>query len=573
VRFDDQATVNPGRFLSALALEELTRHGLGLVIACPGGRNQPLLGAVAARDDLDVLRVVDERAAGHLALGWLRGQAAAGREPTMAVVITTSGSAPLLLAPALAEAQATGLPLVLLSADRPVELHGVGANQTLDQRTPLAPFARIQRHLECYADGTTPVDVLQSVAELAAGALAPSCGPAHLNLAFREPLAPDPEPLPTEWVDQIANWPDGRQPWAARPARASVPDDQLQRLRLDLTAAQRPVVWLAGLTSHQQRQAATALALTIGAPVVADIGSGARFQPEPLTRLRHAEFYPEALAPCDLVLQIGHQPVSLPLVNALSHARRWVVCDHPGRQDPARQGGEQLHATPDDIAGLVASGDPDWTRRLGDLDRAWARRLTAVIDDSDVFNEAWVVRQLLRQLPANHGLYLSNSLAVRVADTVVEQGQATILTNRGTSGIEGQLAQAVGAARGLDRPTVALVGDVTCQHDLGSLMLLAESGLPLLVLVLQNRGGAIFRRLAAQRHPQLLDPWLTAHHEVDLCAVAGAHGLHNRRVDQRGGLANALTDFLHHPEPTLLEAVVPADGHARLLVRLEEDTP
>ncbi|MEZ4386990.1 MAG: thiamine pyrophosphate-dependent enzyme [Candidatus Krumholzibacteriia bacterium] len=148
-----------------------------------------------------------------------------------------------------------------------------------------------------------------------------------------------------------------------------------------------------------------------------------------------------------------------------------------------------------------------------------------------------------------------------------------VTVNRGTSGIEGLLAQAVGTARGLRRPTVALVGDVTAQHDLGSLAIMADQRPPLLLMVLQNGGGGIFRRLAARRHPDLLDPWLTAHHRVDLCAVARAHGLFARRVDQRGGLSDAIAEFLQRPEPSLLEVTVPPDGHANLVDALTGGTP
>ena len=156
MKFDPQARVNPGRFLAALTVEQLRHHGLGLVVVCPGARNQPLLGALAAREDLERRIAVDERAAGHLALGWLRGRAAAGLPPALAAVVTTSGSAPLLVAPALAEAQAMALPLVLLSADRPAELHGVGANQTLDQMSPLHSLVARQFTLACHPGGTAP---------------------------------------------------------------------------------------------------------------------------------------------------------------------------------------------------------------------------------------------------------------------------------------------------------------------------------------------------------------------------------------------------------------------------------
>lgn len=273
------------------------------------------------------------------------------------------------------------------------------------------------------------------------------------------------------------------------------------------------------------------------------------------------------------MLQLGHLPVSLSTARALTGARRWLVCDHPGRQDPRRQGGVHLRA---DMATLHralgdqplrADPDQDWLDALTGAQTAWRERLAVAIDQGEGLSEAWAVRELTRRLHDDHGLFLGNGLPVRHVDTLADVAVPgpLVTSNRGTSGIEGLVAQAVGTAQGLGRPTVALLGDVTTQHDLGSLSIMAEQRPPLLLMVLQNGGGGIFRRLDARRHPHLLDPWLTAHHPVDLCAVARAHGVFARRVNQRGSLANALTDFLRRPEPTLLEVVVPPDGHADLM--------
>jgi 2-succinyl-5-enolpyruvyl-6-hydroxy-3-cyclohexene-1-carboxylate synthase len=582
--FDPRDAVNPGRFLSALVIDELRRHGLGLVVACPGGRNQPLLGAIADRPELEVRRVVDERAAGHLALGWLRGRLARGDQPTLAVVVTTSGSAPLLLAPALAEAEASGLPLVLLSADRPAELHGVGTNQTLDQVTPLRPLTRGQFTLPCHDGGAIPRDVLAATAEAARLALGPPCGPVQLDLQFREPLAPDPAPIPAAWHDQVTAWSDSARPYTSSPTVTAVPEATLDQLRDEFAAAERPLVWLAGLASAADRAAAQALARRSGAPWLADAASGLRLHPGSDRRLDHAEFYGALLRDCDLVLQLGQRPVSLSTTLALTGARRWLVCDHPERQDPRRQGGVHLRVGPAVLRAalgdeaLLARPVQSWLDRLTGAQVTWRERLTARIDDGSELTEAWTAREIARRLTPGHGLLLGNSLPVRhvdaLADTTGADATGTgplVTASRGTSGIEGLVAQAVGTAAGLERPTVALLGDVTVQHDLGSLQLVAEHRPPLLLVVLQNAGGAIFRQLPAGRHPELLEPWLTAHHAVDLCAVASAHGLHARRVVQRGGLANALTDFVTMPEPTLLEVMVQPDGHARLLDSLREE--
>ncbi|HOX24279.1 MAG TPA: 2-succinyl-5-enolpyruvyl-6-hydroxy-3-cyclohexene-1-carboxylic-acid synthase [Candidatus Krumholzibacteria bacterium] len=578
--FDRDAALNPGRFLAALVVEELRRHGLGLVVACPGARNQPLLAAVAARPDLDCRIAVDERAAGHLALGWLRGRAAEGAAPALAAVVTTSGTAPLLVIPALAEARAMALPLVLLSADRPAELHQVGANQTLDQLSPVRPFVVAQHDLACHEGGASPRTVLAAVAEAASAALTAPQGPIQINLALREPLAPDPAPLGEGWTDAVADWANDSAPYATRVGGLrGVPAAALARLRDELGRARRPIVWVAGLERAADRRAALAIAAQSGAPWLADAGSGLRLAPAQPHRLAHAEFYADELARADLVLQLGRRPVSLRVGKQLSHARRWLVDDHPERQDPWRQGGERLGVTAAELetalAGvpLAAGPDPAWRSDLLDRDAAWRTRLARRIDESGEFAEAWVGRELGRRLPAACGLFTGNSLAVRHLDTIADPSGpgAVTFTSRGTSGIEGLVAQAVGIARGSGRPLVALLGDLTVLHDLGSLALVARERAPLCVVAIQNRGGAIFRQLPGGRHPRLLEPWLVADQQIDLAAAAAALGVTSQRVGDRAAFSRALDLFLAAPAPRLVEAVVDPAGHARLLADLDRE--
>ena len=487
-------------------------------------------------------------------------------------MVTTSGSAPLLVAPALAEAQAMALPLMLMSADRPAELHGVGANQTLDQMSPLRSLVVRQINLACHPDGTAPGDLVNDVAEAARQALGPPAGPVHINLAFREPLAPDPAPLPDHWTETVTG-----TPYVPPPATA--PDtNAVAHLRKDLAAASRPVVWIAGLEHAADRQAALAIATAAGAPWLADIGSGLRLAPAQIGRLQHAEFYAGNLDRADLVLQLGRRPVSLRVGKALSRAKRWLVDDHPEGQDPWRQGGERIFTTPANLLAalgatpLTANLDPDWQSDLAATDAHWRTRLAERIDKPGDLTEAWLARALARRLDGDHGLFLGNSLAVRHLDTLADvtgDGPVTI-TSRGTSGIEGLVAQATGAARALGLPVVALLGDLTTTHDLGSLALLARDGSPLLGVVIQNHGGAIFRQLPGGRHPELLEPWLVADQRVDLTAVATAHGLVAQRVTERNSFTAALSGFLFRPTPTLIEAVVDPAGHACLLADLEE---
>lgn len=559
-------TVNPGRFLAGLLLDGLRRGGLGFVVACPGARNQPLLDALAARPELPGALAVDERAAGHLALGWLRGRAAAGAPAELAAVVTTSGSAPLLLAPALAEAQAAGLPLLLLSADRPAGSHGLGANQTLDQLAPLQPFLRHQVSLELAAGGAPPRAVLAAACEAARRGLGPPAGPVQLNLAFGEPLAPDPAPLPAGWSEQAAAW-------TPPPAAAAGREDEaaaLASLRSGWARARRPLLWIAGLERHSERRAARRLALACGAPWFADAGSGLAAEAAVPGRLLHPDALGERETGPDAVLLLGKRPVSIRELERFRGAAFHALADgHPGRHDPLQVGALRLRLDPVELEAALGAEpfrargtEPGWLEACGAADRE--RRREVGLREAAGSGAAWIARELARGLPATAGLFLGNSLAVRHLDQRAPEdgGGARTATSRGTSGIEGLVAQATGFAEGLGAPAAALLGDLTTLHDLGSLALLLRRGAPLLLVVAHDGGGGIFRRLPAARHPRLLDPWMLAPHGTDFVAVAGALGLAASRTDSPAGLRAALAAWLRAPGPALLEIPVPppADG-------------
>lgn len=550
--------------VAGLLVEGLARAGAGLFVMSPGARNLPLLAALAERPDLPALGCLDERAAGFLALGWMRGQALAGAGLRPAVVVCTSGTAALGLLPAVAEAREAGLPLVVLSADRPPEELGRGANQTTDQVGPFRPLVLEQLNLEAAEAFTTAGS--HPLLERVLTRLASLRGPCQLNLSFREPLleagtaglrgwegGPAAEAVQGSTASEAAWWEDG-------PARA-----------------RRGLVHACDLPRREDRQAAVALAELLGWPLLADGGSGLwarQLDPDRPPRLCQGEACLAELSRADFVLQLGKRPVSRRVAAALAALPGLVVDEHPGRQDPLGRGRPRWRLRPVELLAALESGrlawpepDPGW---WDDLRRATEHATVAqacALSAQGGWSEAGVARRLALHWPADWGLLAGNSLPVRLLDQWLPglEHDLLVAANRGLSGIDGLLATALGLQAGLGRPVAALLGDLSLLHDLGSLALLAQRQPPLLLLVLNNGGGGIFRL-----HAECAGlPWSHAAHGLALAPLAAALGLECAQPGSLDELDGLLEDFRARPRALVVECRVPGEDHGRRVVELE----
>jgi 2-succinyl-5-enolpyruvyl-6-hydroxy-3-cyclohexene-1-carboxylate synthase len=521
-------------------VDELVRCGLRHAVTCPGSRNAPLILTLAGDPGIEAVSVIDERAAGFVALGLAK---ATGRP---AAVTCTSGTAAANLHPAVAEAWEARVPLLVLTADRPPELRGVGAGQAIDQLglygSAAKWFVEVGNH-EPGRETAIHHRALACRAYWTAGGGRP--GPVHLNFPLREPLAPVPEELP---VDDWSGREDGR-PWTELREHASAPHaDDVHALAARIAAAPRGAI-VCGPTPEDVAEPAVRLAEQAGWPLLAEPTSGVRCGEHDRSHvvahydvLLRVERFSRDHAPA-LVLRVGDTPTSKPLRGWLAGAPQVVLDPHAAWNEPTRRAELLLHAaaapTLDALAATLemrsAERDPGWLASWREADALVA---PALAESPDPF-EPKVLAGLEPELPEDALVWVSSSMPIRDVEAYFPQTPKRLrfLANRGANGIDGVVSSALGAALGSGRPTWLLTGDLALLHDVGGLLAARRAGVDLRIVCLNNGGGAIFDFLPVAEHaePALYEEHIAAPAGADLALIAP--GLTEVRTDRSQNVA------------------------------------
>lgn len=521
-------------------LRQFVALGIRDVVLCPGARSQALALAAAESERSGNIRLrvrIDERVAGFLALGL----AVESKRPV--ILITTSGTAVANLHPAVLEAHHSGVPLILLTADRPAELRGIGSNQTTDQVGMFGTAIAWLRDVP--APGTSELDPssLAREAYAAASGARSHPGPVQLNLAFREPLSGPASSLP----------PVTTQPGAAEQPALSSP----------ITAAPHTVV----IAGHAAGDAAETLARQLGVPLIAEISSGSRFGPNLVVAYRELLSDPRFGGRVKRAIVFGHPTISREIPALLLRADVDTIVV---RSDAAEAYNPGHRATV--IEGTVvppaatetSRADREWlgtwvheSRRLREPPPVAARAESLAREQLAAFRTP-VTRQSLSELVwritwPHDRLVFGASRIIRVADSVVPGKKITVHSNRGLAGIDGTIATAIGialasqdaapgaaSATGITR---VVLGDLTLLHDVGSLLFGGGEVRPRIQVIVGNDGGGtIFDTLevASTADPDSFDRVQYTPQSVDIAALAAAYGWEYRTAATAGELDAAL---------------------------------
>jgi 2-succinyl-5-enolpyruvyl-6-hydroxy-3-cyclohexene-1-carboxylate synthase len=555
------------RWCAAL-LDGLAAAGMTTLVLSPGSRSTPVVLAAQRHAELDIVPILDERSAAFFALG----VALASGRPV--ALLATSGSAPAHWYPAVIEASEAGVPLILLSADRPPRLRNWGANQTIDQTRLFGAFVREQHDPGLPQDDAAALKAMRALG-LRAGSIsvAPNPGPVHLNLPFEEPLLPagdcQPEPAPR---------PDA-QPRMRLSSVSSGVSRAVSAASFEFTSPRGRGLIVCGPSRFDDDFSAALdhCARHLGLPVLADPLSGLRFGPDSVgcisgydALLRNAKLA-GALRP-DWVLRFGRAPVSKRLGQWLDGIPSILVDPAGVWSDPSHDLIQRYCAEPTVVCKALASSDAagadhrwrdDWLA----ADQRIAERASRHLAESP-WCEGHLIRGLMARIPAGEALLCANSMPIRQIDTWsgTRTAPLTLFGNRGVSGIDGQLSTLAGLNHaGLHDdigPTWALLGDLSLCHDLSGLLLSARMRRP--IIVINNQGGRIFDYLPQHGRPGFEELWRTPV-DIDLGALAATFGLPHIRVHDAAAFDQALDDALQHDQAgQLIEVVIDGDLSRRV---------
>ena len=539
---------------AATIIGTLASRGVKHFVVAPGSRSTPLALAVADRSDVKCWSIIDERSAAFFALGLAKSS------NSPAALICTSGTAGAHFLPAVMEAKEGATPLVVLTADRPWELHGFGAPQTIAQ---VGLFGRYVLGAEAFP--TPDEDALAHVPAVLAKLLALGRGPVHVNVPFREPLAsPDGAagPIITPNVTVHA---------------AITRSADLSAVKTAIANAKRGVI-VCGPRERDDDFGAWVhrLSTQTGFPVLAEASSNARFGfPGAIgltdALLRNPRFA-ETMKP-DVVLRFGGgltPKVPQQWLDA-SGAAQFHFTDDGFQFDPAHRATMLLPFTRE------LSNDAPVRAEQREYFAAWQHaQETALgaLKREAAFTEPFIAREFIAACPAQTQIFLSSSMPIRDVDAFGTSAHPQrVFVNRGVNGIDGITSTALGVAAGTGKPTALLIGDVALLHDLHAWLIARKHALNLTVVVVNNDGGGIFHFLpVAERTPHFEALFGTPHGAdlTHLAALAGAN-LH-RPTDMdtfRALMKTSLTGGLHLIE-VRTDRRANVDAHRGLFAKLSE---
>lgn len=558
----DIADADKPAFWCYQLVEELYANGLRHAIISPGSRSAPLAFAFDVHRGYTKTIILDERSAAFTALGIAK----AGGSP--AALVCTSGTAAANYFPAIVEARQSETPLLVLTADRPPKQRFTGSSQTIEQTKLYGDYPLF------FYDAGEPVlqeeDLLRLryIASQAAGTSRYPGGPVHINMPFRKPLEPGGKMLAMLEAESELQIKNNTPPIikTIQPDYKTYLPEEVVSL---MSESSRPVI-IAGPRQafHHGNDVITELSEKLNAPVLAESSSQVTGSSSTLIKgydafLRSPKTR-NSLKP-DLIVRFGNEPVSRGLENLMNDCSGIPHIHLFETGSPQNSSLALNYRSQVQLSSLVIPDMPTKTNTYLDSwkhhSRKYNKRLKEELDQADNLSDPHVYYDLVNQIPAGRNIIMSNSFPVRDFDSfgMLEGKDQCVFVNRGAAGIDGVTSTAIGCNAGNRNGGVLFTGDLAFLHDSNSLLQASQQEQPLLIIIVNNKGGSIFRMLPFENYDDRFTRLFETPQQINFDLLAKAHNINFKSVSTREELVPAFNELIDRVGISVLECLTDAD--------------
>lgn len=547
---------------TSLLIRSLYQHGVRYAIISPGSRSTPLTIAAAIHPGIEKKVVLDERSAAFIALG------VGKKTGKPAILICTSGTALANYFPAVIEAKESGVPMIIISADRPPALRGIGSSQTIDQLNIFGNRALYFHEVGEPTGALTDIKRIHSLGQQAVDIATTRGGAVHINFPFRKPLEPSKEQLNKQ--TQLSEQQHKGQSKAEEALTGRVLHLNSTILSL-MTASERPLI-LCGPSdpARSLHQLARKTRDLLNAPFIAEPGSSMNHQDGDVNRYEQFLRNPELLSDLkpDLILRFGDQPFTKSLLTALESWSDVLTIHFNTRvemQDHTLSVDYHVRCEPMDevdFSNVQKKTASKWLPKWRKLEKQSGLTLKNSLSAEEKFTDGHIFHHLSSTLDENWNIMLSNSFPARDM-ALFGQHEKDQFVNRGAAGIDGIISTAIGQHICGDQPTCCIIGDLAFLHDSNALLSFNTMKHHFVIVVVNNGGGTIFRMLPVAKMNHKIDSddlyktYFETPQRSNLKKLAEANGIHFFRITNLEELREL--DLNKIVDRSIVECVTDAD--------------
>lgn len=547
---------------------ELYQRGVRHTVLSPGSRSTPLTLAAAAHPGLEKHIILDERSAAFTALGIAKATG------VPAVLICTSGTAAANYYPAVIEAYQSGVPLLLATSDRPLELRNTDANQTIDQLNLFGKFVLYFKDLEEPPGKKLELNVLTEAAGNSFEEATLLQGPVHLNFPFSKPLEPEINFVESVKKENEAYGKKNKMYLVGESSSSIRPDNNISD---KLNNAERPLIIIGQIPASSGVEPIYTLAKKLNSPVLSEYGiTDANNTIQGYEGFLRNEQSRKQLAP-DLILRFGLQPASKSLLLALEEwdPKHHIYARHrSNKKETSIPVTATLEWNGEEFELEKISGPSGiWIDQWKEAEKNYEKKKNSIFRKVQNLTDGHIYEYLSKQIPDSWWIFFSNSFPARDRSMFGKWSTQQTFTNRGASGIDGITSTALGISVGKGKTGILFTGDLAFLHDTNALLNQKLLSTPVTVVVINNKGGSIFRMLPIADHREYFTDYFETPQQADISHLCQGYDINYRKIDSLNKLEEfSLDNFVNHSEKKLniLECVTDPDVSMQLRRKLWE---